>query len=165
MEDLGTPTRVVGIDVTVIDNYILLNQPSYIDKVIKKFNMQDSTPKKTPMESKLKLTTELTKDHDKVKDFPYRSLVMSLLYLCICTRFDIANTCKELCRFLERPGSAMVTTAKRVVRYLLGSTTVHGDQIRSYRLAAVGHLMIQSKRIQMQMGLDKLTQANQQQEW
>ena len=55
MEDLGTPTRVVGIDVTVTDNYILLNQPSYIDKVIKKFNMQDSTPKKTPMESKLKL--------------------------------------------------------------------------------------------------------------
>ena len=120
MEDLGEPKRVIGIDVDITQDYILINQPSYIDKVIKKFNMDDCTPKRTPMETKLKLTKDMCEDNEKVQDFPYRSLVMSLLYLSICTRFDIANTCKELCRFLEKPGSAMVSTAKRVVRYLKG---------------------------------------------
>ena len=83
--------------------------------------MTDATPKGTPMEAKLKFTKDLCSDHEKVSGFPYRSLAMCLLYLSICTRFDISNTCKELCRFLEKPGTAMVSTAKRVVRYLIGS--------------------------------------------
>ena len=121
MDDLGQPKRILGIDVTTTSEYFILNQPTYIDKVVTKFNMAGSTKKATPMETKMKFTKSMCDDNDKVSEFPYRSLVMSLLYLAICTRFDLANTCKELCRFLDKPGTMMVSTAKRAVRYLIGS--------------------------------------------
>ena len=118
MEDLGEPKRILGIEVTQDQDCITLNQGSYVDKILKRFDFEDCTPKWTPMESKLRLTADDQNDWESVKDFPYRSLVACMLYLAVCTRFDIAYAVKELCRFLEKPGSAMVAAAKRVLRYV-----------------------------------------------
>jgi hypothetical protein len=124
MDDLGEPKRILGIDVEFTDEFITLNQTSYIEKVLTKFKFLDCTPKNTPMEAKLKLTADDQWDNDQVGNFPYRSLVACLLYLSICVRFDIAFAVKELCRFMEKPGTTMVAAAKRVLRYLKGTSTI-----------------------------------------
>jgi hypothetical protein len=48
--------------------------------------------------------------------------VRSLLYLSVCVRFDLCYTVKELARWLNQPGSAMIKAAKRALRYVRGST-------------------------------------------
>ena len=61
------------------------------------------------------------KDEREIGDFPYMSLVASLLYLPIAVRPDICFAVKELCRFMVRPGTAMVKAAKRVLRYVIST--------------------------------------------
>ena len=63
------------------------------------------------------------KDEHEIGDFPYMSLVASLLYLAIACRPDICFAVKELCRFMVRPGMAMVKAAKRlaVLRYVIST--------------------------------------------
>jgi hypothetical protein len=122
MEDLGQPKRIVGIDVEVTETAIVLHQETYAKKVLNRFKFEESSPKKTPMEVKLKLTKEETQDAEENRNFPYRSLVACLLYLSVCTRFDLCFTVKELARWLNNPGSAMIKAAKRALRYVQGST-------------------------------------------
>jgi hypothetical protein len=45
-----------------------------------------------------------------------------MLYLSVCTRFDLCYTIKELARWLLKPGTAMVKAAKRALRYVKGTT-------------------------------------------
>jgi hypothetical protein len=45
-----------------------------------------------------------------------------MLYFSVCTRFDLCYTIKELARWLNKPGTAMVQAAKRALRYIKGST-------------------------------------------
>ena len=74
------------------------------------------------------LDTDLTMSPDtpearsEMKAYPYRELIGKLLYLAIATRPDIAYVVGVLCRFVENPGLAHWYAAKRVLRYLRGTT-------------------------------------------
>ena len=68
------------------------------------------------------MITKLENNGSPNDDFPYRSLVGSLMYLSVGTRTDISFAIKELRRYLENPCESSVTAAKHVVRYLKGST-------------------------------------------
>jgi hypothetical protein len=122
MQDLGQPSKIVGINVEFRDDAILLHQEDYAKKVLCRFKFDDSTEKRTPMEFKLKLTVDETEDSAECASFPYRSAVACLLYLSVCTRFDLCYTIKELSRWLIKPGTAMVKAVKRVLRYVKGSS-------------------------------------------
>ena len=52
----------------------------------------------------------------------FQSLVDSLIYLSVCTRSDIAHTVSCLTRFSSKPKNSHRTAAKRVLRYLRGTT-------------------------------------------
>jgi hypothetical protein len=121
MEDMGQPTKIVGINVEFKQDAIILHQEDYAKKVLGRFRFEDCTTKQTPMEVKLKLTVDETADAEANESFPYRSLVACLLYLSVCTRFDLCYTVKELARWLIKPGSAMIKAAKRALRYVKGS--------------------------------------------
>jgi hypothetical protein len=122
MQDLGQPSKIVGINVEFKDDAILVHQEDYAKKVLDRFKFEDSTEKRTPMEVRLKLTADETEDSAECESFPYRSLVACMLYLSVCTRFDLCYTIKELSRWLIKPGTAMIKAAKRALRYVKGST-------------------------------------------
>ena len=120
MDDLGYPQKCLGMDIDYFDDgSIQLRQTTYIEKMLHKFNLTQGKEKATPMDTQLKLcAAHVPKEDEDVPRFPYRELIMSLLYLAICTRPDITYAVKELSRFMIRPGVTMVTAAKRVLRYV-----------------------------------------------
>lgn len=67
-------------------DYIFISQETYINKILKRFEMSDANEVKTPADPSEKLTYPENKQELKL---PYRELVGSLLYLSIISRPDI----------------------------------------------------------------------------
>jgi transposase InsO family protein len=121
MRDLGDLEFIVGIRV-IRDRStkkIYLDQEAYCNRILEKFGMNYANPVKTPLVSHLTPSNDLELDDSQ---FPYRSVVGSLMYLMVGTRPDIAVACSELSRYLEKPSQKHVVAAKRVLRYLKGSS-------------------------------------------
>eukprot|EP00253_Pinus_taeda_P023231 PITA_23231 len=53
---------------------------------------------------------------------PYASAAGSLMYAMVCTRLDIAHAMEVLSRFMSKPRNEQWTAAKRVFRYLRGTS-------------------------------------------
>ena len=123
-KDLGVPDYIIGMHIGRDQEKITLNQSLYIQTLLRRFEMEDCHPCRTPADPKVKLGKEYypkTKEQqERMRAKPYRALVGSLLYL-VLTRPDIAVAVNELCRHLSNPGPAMWTAAKRVLRYLKGT--------------------------------------------
>jgi hypothetical protein len=83
--------------------------------------MQDCKPVSTPISTGLKLGKD--EDFEKVDDSMYRSLIGSLLYLT-ATRPDILFAVNLLSRFMHSPRETHLTAAKRVLRYIKGTSTL-----------------------------------------
>ena len=124
-KDLGSPEYVIGMHVKRHRNGdISINQDLYIETLLRRFEMQDTHTVSTAADTNVKLSKKLEpktkKEKERMSRRPYRSLVGALLYVLI-TRPDCAVAVNELARFLNNPGSAMWTAAKRVLRYLKGT--------------------------------------------
>lgn len=55
MKNLGPVQHILGMQVCREDSRIILDQKSYIKKVLERFNMTECKPSPTPMEVGLKL--------------------------------------------------------------------------------------------------------------
>lgn len=134
MTDLGEPREFLGIK--IIRNRkckeLILNQESYIDKILKRFNFQDMHPQRTPMvttqvanrERKLREEendTDLLIKTETRENVPYREAVGSLLYLACATRPDISFAVNVLSRHQINPTEKDWQMVKRVFRYLKGT--------------------------------------------
>ena len=102
MTDLGRPEVILGLNIkyNLADGTILLNAETYISKLAKRFNFEHCQNKKsfsTPMETGCRLSiADEAKDEREIGDFPYSSLVASLLYIAVAVSPDIAFAVKEL---------------------------------------------------------------------
>src|SRR5882757_10345646 len=128
LHDLGPATSILGMKI-VRDrpaHSISLSQPGYTESILSNFSMADCNPALTPMEEGCKLSVSMSpqslEEKLDMKDVPYRELVGKLLYLAIATRPDISYAIGVLCRFVENPGRPHWDAAKRVLRYLRGTT-------------------------------------------
>lgn len=99
---------------------ILLHQTSYINKMIKAYNMSDCCPVKSPMSD----ISSLMNSNDNIVQVPYRELIGSLLYAACATRPDILFTVNTLAKFNNAPQAIHWTAAKRVLRYLQGTANL-----------------------------------------
>ncbi|KAI5347656.1 hypothetical protein L3X38_000543 [Prunus dulcis] len=124
MTDMAEASYVLGIDISRNrDKGLLgLSQRSYIEKVLKRFNMQDCAGSDIPIAKGDKLSTEQAPKTEQEKlemaDKPYASLVGSLMYAQVCTRPDLAFAVSMLGRFQSNPGQAHWVAGKKVMRYL-----------------------------------------------
>ena len=80
--------------------------------------MSDATPVKTPA-----VTGLISDSTPAPADAPYASLVGSLLYASVATRPDISEAVARLCRSMKNPTVSDWTAAKRVLRYLKGTSS------------------------------------------
>lgn len=116
--DLGTADCVLGMKIIrTHDGNILLNQSSYIKRILEKFNMFNCKPAATPMEVGLKLQ----KGDCQNCNFDYRSLIGYLMYLAVCSRPDIAHSVSYLSQFNNCYSEEHWKAAKRILRYLKGT--------------------------------------------
>jgi hypothetical protein len=120
--DEGVCTWILGMGVDYDSRgNITLQQHKYITDMLTEFNMIDSNPSLLPWSLGAELTFH---DGDDALSFdiPYNSLVGSLLWTAVCTRPDIFAAVPCLCHYVSRPKTCHWTAAKRVMRYLKGSS-------------------------------------------
>ena len=98
----------------------MLSQTAYIEEVLERFDLSNTTPRRTPMDENGQLWVQ---PKDTPVDEPlrkrYRQMVGCLNYLVSTTRFDIAFAVGVLGRFQSNPSEAHWQAAVRVCQYLV----------------------------------------------
>lgn len=145
MKDLGDASFVLGIQIQRDRSHGILglSQKSYINKVLKRFGMQDSKPGDTPVAKgdkfSLNQCPKSTLEIKEMQNIPYASAVGSLMYAQVCTRPDIAYIVGMLGRYLSNPGMDHWKAAKRVMRYLQKTKDYMLTYRRSDHLEIIGY--------------------------
>ena len=122
MSDLGLLHYFLGLEVKQGVDGIFISQRKYAMDLLKKFNMVNYKVAVIPMNVNEKLCRD---DGAEMANATYfRSLVGGLNYLSH-TRPDIAFSVGVVSRFMHNPSKLHLGAAKRILRYVVG-TTEHG---------------------------------------
>jgi hypothetical protein len=126
MTDLGAAKHFLGISIdrNRVTREVTVHQTSYIESLLRRYEHDGCNPVHTPMMPGTKLSR---KDDDSKsligKEISwYKQLVGSLMYIMIATRPDLAFTMSRLSKFFDSPTEEHAIAAKRVLRYLKGTT-------------------------------------------
>jgi hypothetical protein len=112
MKDLGEGAYILGIKIyrDRSKRLIELNQDTYIDKVLKRFNMQDSKKCFLPISHGVSLCKSqcpsTPDEQEKMSVIPYASAIGSIMYAMLCTRPDIAYALSVASRYQSNLGEA-----------------------------------------------------------
>ena len=119
MIDLGLLRYFLGIEVVQSPTSIFISQKKYVFEILDRFQMKDCNPVLTPTELGLKLTKHGA--GKMVNATLYKQIVGSLMYLT-STRPDIMYAVSLISRYMENPSEVHLLAAKRIFRYLKGTT-------------------------------------------
>ncbi|XP_057993172.1 uncharacterized protein LOC131174120 [Hevea brasiliensis] len=120
-----------------------LSQGTYIERVLKRFNMHTCSFSVAPVLSGEKLSKAQCPQDDKerteMEKIPYSCAIESLMYAQVCTRPDIAFAISFLGRYLSNPGWSHWKAAKKFMRYLQGTKNYMLTYKRSDNLKVIGY--------------------------
>lgn len=120
LKDLGKISNCLGMAVTQNEKSktIKLSHEKYILELLEKFNMTNCKPVSTPI-----IKTQFDDlPADPSLEKTYQQLIGSLLYLSVTSRPDISYAVTFLSQFSKRPNHQHWTSAKRILRYLKGTS-------------------------------------------
>ncbi|KAI3681772.1 hypothetical protein L6452_36576 [Arctium lappa] len=118
MSMMGQMNFFLGLQVKQLQTGIFINQSKYISDILRKYQMEKSSPMKTPMSSTLKLHSD---PHGKeVNATIYRGMIGSLMYLT-ASRPDIMFSTFLCARFQAKPKESHLAAVKQIFRYLKGN--------------------------------------------
>ncbi|GJX43425.1 retrotransposon protein, putative, ty1-copia subclass [Tanacetum coccineum] len=99
-----------------------LCQSTYIEKILKRFYIENSERKSIPMQEKLKLSksqgASTPAEVKRMQNIPYALEVGSIMYAVRCTRPDVAFAHNITSRFQQNPGKLHWTVVKNILKYL-----------------------------------------------
>ena len=110
MKDLGEATYILGIKIHRDRSKRLfgLSQSTYIDKMLKRFSMEQSKRGYVPMVSGITLSKSLclqTQDErTRMNMIPYASTMGSIMYAMLCTRPNVSYALSVTSRYQSDPG-------------------------------------------------------------
>jgi hypothetical protein len=115
---IGEPSFFLGLQITQRSEGIFLSQEKYLREMLKRFQMEDSTPRSTLMVTRCKLS----KDDDSldVDQSSYRCMIGSLLYIT-ASHPDIMHVVGMVGRYQAAPKESHLLDVKRIFRYLKGT--------------------------------------------
>ncbi|RVW50135.1 Retrovirus-related Pol polyprotein from transposon RE1 [Vitis vinifera] len=119
MTDLGLMSYFLGMEVKQDHDGVFISQKKYAKEILNKFHMDDCKRTSTPMNQKEKFSKD--DGTEKVDESQYRSLIGCLMYLT-ATRPDIMFSVSLLSRFMHCASEVHLQAAKRIVRYIKGTT-------------------------------------------
>jgi hypothetical protein len=139
MKDLDKTKFCLDLQLEHLPTITLVHQSAYVQKILKKFNMDKAYPSKTPM-----VVRALEKDTNLIwprqegeevlgSEYPYLSVIGVLMYLANNTRPDIAFAVNLLARYSVTPTMCNWNGVKDVLRYLQGTSDL-GLSIRKIRI-------------------------------
>ncbi|MBI0385603.1 hypothetical protein JBE27_57380, partial [Streptomyces albiflaviniger] len=109
MKDLGEAAYILGIKIyrDRSRRLIGLSQSTYLDKVLKKFRMDESKKGFLPMLQGKKLSKTQSpvtaEDREKMSVIPYASAIGSIMYAMLCTRPDVNLAISLVGRYQSDP--------------------------------------------------------------
>ena len=112
MKDLGEASYILGIRIVRerSKRLIGLSQNTYLDKVLKRFSMENSKNGELPIQSNAKLSkTQSPSTEAEIAEMsrvPYASAVSSIMYAMTCTRPDVAFALSMVSRYQGNRGRA-----------------------------------------------------------
>ncbi|XP_051127606.1 uncharacterized mitochondrial protein AtMg00810-like [Andrographis paniculata] len=119
MSMIGELTYFLGLQIKQCPDGIFLNQTKYAKNMVEKFGMKSSKTVRTPLGQQDKLSKDAEgKDVDQKL---YRSIIGSLLYLT-ASRPDITFCVGVCARFQSAPKESHLKAAKRILRYINGTS-------------------------------------------
>ena len=144
IKDLSEASYVLGIQILhdKPSGILRLSQQTYIEHILKTFNMQSCSFGKAPIvkDDRFSKGQSLQNDieRDQTKAFPYSSIVGNLMYAQVCTCLDIAFVVGALGKYLSDLGQSHWKVAKKVLRYLQGIKNLMLTYRRTDTLEMVG---------------------------
>jgi hypothetical protein len=85
-----------------------LSQSTYIDKVLKRFSMEQSKGGLLPVRHGIHLSKEMSPktptESKRMSGVPYASAIGSIMYAMLCTRPDVSFGLSSTSRFQSNPG-------------------------------------------------------------
>ena len=128
MKDLGAARKILGMEILRDRSAkkLWLSQKSYVEDVLKRFDMSRSKPVSTPLANHFKLSLEhcpkTEAEQQAMSKIPYASAVGCLMYAMVCTRPDLAQAVSQVCKFMSKPGKQHWEAIKWILRYLRGTS-------------------------------------------
>ena len=117
VKDMGPLKFFLGVAFEQDSQGAYLSQQKYLGEVLTKFGMEQCKAVKTPMS-----TVPSIVDSSEADRKLFQEIIGSLLFLSTRTRPDISSAVGLLCRHVSNPQHCHLITAKRILRYLRGST-------------------------------------------
>ncbi|KAL0445206.1 UNVERIFIED_CONTAM: hypothetical protein Slati_2243300 [Sesamum latifolium] len=105
MKDMGEASYILGINIyrDRSRRMLGLTQSSYIEKVLKRFKMENSKRGFLPMRHGVKLSKKQSPNTDeelkRMSNIPYASAVGSIQYVVQCTKPDVAYALRVTSRY------------------------------------------------------------------
>nr|GEV64272.1 hypothetical protein [Tanacetum cinerariifolium] len=136
MKDLGDVAYILGIKIyrDRSKRLIGLCQKAYIEKILKRYYMENSKRGTIPMQEKLKLSksqgASTPAEKQRMQNISYASAVGSIMYVVRCTRPDVAFAQNVTSRFQQNPGEEYWIVVKNIIKYLRNTKDmflVYGD--------------------------------------
>ncbi|GJU21220.1 retrotransposon protein, putative, ty1-copia subclass [Tanacetum coccineum] len=124
MKDLGEAAFILGIKIYRDRSRRLIGlcQSAYMDKILKRYRMDNSKRGYIPMQERLDLNktqgASTPREVKRMQNVPYASAVGSIMYAVRCTRPDVAFAQNITSRFQQNPGEPHWTAVKTILKYL-----------------------------------------------
>jgi hypothetical protein len=124
MKDLGEVAYILGIKIyrDRSKRLIELSQDAYIDKILNRFNMQDSKKDFLPMSHGITLSKKQCPtdpdDQERMRAIPYASAIESIMYAMICMRLDVSYALSVMSKYQSNYGDTHWTIVKNILKYL-----------------------------------------------
>ena len=127
MNDLGELHYCIGVEFerNREARTIIMNQKSYIEEILKHFNMEECKPVGTPFDVNSKLLKisdeKFMNVQKKMEDVPYKAGVGSFMYAMVATRANIAFAVSTVRQFMSKACPPHWMAVKCIMRYLKGT--------------------------------------------
>jgi hypothetical protein len=128
MKDIGAAKKIIVMEINKDKKFgmLFLNQHSYIQKILCRFNMHDSNLVSTTIASHFKLSSSQCPRKDKdvvyMSRVPYPSVVGSLIYAMVCSCPDLSYAMGLVSRYMASPGKEYSNVVKWILMYLCGTS-------------------------------------------
>nr|GEZ65455.1 putative retrotransposon protein [Tanacetum cinerariifolium] len=135
IKDLGEETYILGIKI-ICDRskrLIALSQSAYLERILKKFKIENSKTGYTPMMEKPDYRksqgAKTPSEVQHMQRVPYASAIGSIMYAVRCTIPDVAFAQNLCSRFQHNPSNIHYTAVKTILKYLRNTK----DMVLVYR--------------------------------
>ena len=118
--DLGEPSKIIGIEITRMPEYLKISQGKYIDNLLRKEKMAEANPVGMPLDPNVKIGPN-PEHNEPNRSNSYAKLLGELQYVANATRPDISYAVNKLASYTANPSLEHYGSLKRILRYLAGT--------------------------------------------